>query len=158
MNVNKTNHSLHWISLYLVDSVIQPLNDQGQYEKDLNMMRSSRSALFPTYLSNFPSAFLRSSWHFLLYYCAASQFFLLHPGSHHLLSQFPPPPCNFKTICCLNKIMICFFGRNLQCMDSIGQLVLFAFTSFAVVGIMSLCKHFNMLLVIYKKGTPLSCQ
>ena len=51
--------------------------------------------------------------------------------------------------------MISFFGRDLQSIDSIEQLVLFTFTLCAVVGIMSLFKHFNMLLVICKKGPPL---
>ena len=29
ISVNKTNHSIHWIVIYPVDSVIQPLNNRG---------------------------------------------------------------------------------------------------------------------------------
>ena len=29
INVNKTNHAIHWIVIYPVDSVIQPLNNRG---------------------------------------------------------------------------------------------------------------------------------
>jgi len=31
--VNKTNHAIHWIVIYPVDSVIQPLNNPGQIYK-----------------------------------------------------------------------------------------------------------------------------
>ena len=29
INVNKTNHAIHWIVIYPVDNVIQPLNNPG---------------------------------------------------------------------------------------------------------------------------------
>ena len=151
----KTTHTLHRIPLYLVDSVIQLLNNQGQYEKDFNMMGSCRSALFPTL-----QFFICFTWKLLAVSCL---FFCSTLGAIIFSPRFQPPHCNFKTFCCLNtnndiQIMISFFGRDLQSIDSIEQLVLFTFTLCAVVGIMSLFKHFNMLLVIYKKGTPLCSQ
>ena len=35
ISVNKTNHSIHWIVIYPVDSVIQPLNNRGQFTNEL---------------------------------------------------------------------------------------------------------------------------
>ena len=141
--VNKTNHTPLDIA-FLVVSVIQLLNNQGQYEKVLNMIESSRSALFPTYHSDF----LGSSWQFLLYYCAASQLFFAPPW---VLPSFVPGSTPYLQF---QDILLFKYGRDLQSMDSMGHLVLFTVTSCAVLVIMSLCKHFSLLLIIYKKPPP----
>ena len=36
INVNKTNHTIRWIVIYAVDSVIQPLNNPGGIHIKMN--------------------------------------------------------------------------------------------------------------------------
>ena len=110
VSVTKTTHTLHQIPLYLVDSVIQLLNNQGQYEKDFNMMGSCRSALFPTL-----QFFICFTWKLLAVSCL---FFCSTLGPIIFSPRFQAPHCNFKTFCCLNtkndvQNMIYFFGRDL---------------------------------------------
>ena len=93
VSVTKTTHTLHWIPLYLVDSVIQLLNNQGQYDKDFNMMGSCRSALFPTL-----QFFICFTWKLLAVSCL---FFCSTLGPIIFSPRFQPPHC--KTFCCLNK-------------------------------------------------------
>ena len=51
ISVNKTNHAIHWIVIYPVDSAIQPLNNRGQSCK-----RASRNQQNKQYKFNFRQA------------------------------------------------------------------------------------------------------
>ena len=46
ISVDKTNHAIHWIAIYPVDSVIHPLNNWGQMFKILALKRQESYELY----------------------------------------------------------------------------------------------------------------
>ena len=38
ISVGKTNYTIHWIAIYLVDSIIHPLNNWGQADNTLSFL------------------------------------------------------------------------------------------------------------------------